>query len=128
MKTSGGQPGNNNAGRGCEWRDAIRHELATLGRKARDKRKEKNEVEDDDDDPAFELGLRVIARQCISQAAQNLSAVKEIGDRMDGKVPQALELGGMDGKPIDVNWMVEIVEPKNEGVPANEKEADDRTT
>lgn len=120
MKTSGGQPGNNNAGKGSEWRNAIRYELAALGRKARDLRKEEGKVEEGDDAPAFEVGLRVIARKCISQAGTSLAAVKEIGDRMDGKVPQALELGGKDGKPIDMNWLVEIVEPDHAEAPASE--------
>lgn len=111
MAESGGQPGNTNARRGSEWRDAIRYELAALGRKAREKRKDADEVEDGDDDPAFELGLRVIAKKCISQAAMSLAAVKEIGDRIDGKVPQALELAGEGGKPIDIAWTVNVVKP-----------------
>jgi hypothetical protein len=60
------------------FRDALRMELAAAG----------------DDHKA----LREIARNLIAQAGKNdpsaLPAIKEIGDRLDGKPAQALEMSG----------------------------------
>jgi len=98
---SGAQPGNRNATKGADWRDAIRYELAAIGR----------DVEGDD--PAYRKGLRKCAAKFIEAACDgNLLALKELGDRMDGKAPQAIELGGPDGGPIPaVAWSILPVTP-----------------
>ncbi len=36
--------------------------------------------------------------------AGELSALKELGDRLDGKAAQQIDLGGKDGKPIIVQF------------------------
>jgi len=51
--------------------------------------------------------LRRIARAVISKAEQgDIQAIKEIADRMDGKVPQGIE-GGDSDKPFRmlVGWL-----------------------
>lgn len=96
MAERGAPQGNTNGKRGTEWRDAIRYELARIGR------------EIDGDDPAYRKGLRECARQFIEAAqAGEMWALKELGDRTDGKAPQAVELSGGD-RPVEhtVNWSI----------------------
>lgn len=76
------------------FRDALRMELAALG----------------DDSKA----LRSIARSLIAAASEGkMDAIKEIGDRMDGKPAQAIE-NGEDGA-FEVIQRIErvIVRPEN---------------
>jgi len=71
-KTSGGQPGNNNAEKGRKWRDAINKAIA------RDKQ-----------------ALERVAKALILKAEEgDIPAIKELGDRIDGKVSQELEHSG----------------------------------
>ncbi len=67
------------------FRDALRIELAAIGEDSK--------------------ALRSIARSLIAAATEGkMDAIKEIGDRMDGKVAQAV-IGGEDGDPaITVTW------------------------
>ena len=91
MAERGGQPGNNNGSSGNEWRDAIRYELAKIGR----------EIEGSD--PAYRKGLRECASEFVKAAkAGEAWAMKELGDRTDGKAPQAVTLSAPDGVPIGV--------------------------
>lgn len=58
--------------------------------------------------------LREIAEALYEKAAQgDVGAIKEIGDRLDGKAAQALQLMGEDGGPVQlqaIDW--NIVPPK----------------
>ena len=57
------------------FRDALRMELAALGEDSK--------------------ALRSIARSLIAAASEGkMDAIKEIGDRMDGKPAQAMEMSG----------------------------------
>lgn len=48
--------------------------------------------------------LEVIADRCVSAAADgDLTAMKELGDRLDGKPKQATEVSGPDGEAIPVS-------------------------
>lgn len=68
------------------FRDALRMELAALG----------------DDSKA----LRGIARSLIAAASEGkMDAIKEIGDRMDGKAAQAIIGGDNDDPEIRVSWL-----------------------
>ena len=91
----GGAPkGNNNAGSGTEWREAIR--AVTLQYAKGDiKRK---------------MALRKVAETLLEKAlAGDMTAIKEFGDRFDGKPGQALELsGGVDVR----SFPLEYVKPK----------------
>jgi hypothetical protein len=54
--------------------------------------------------------LRAIAEALLTKAAEgDISAIKEFGDRVDGKVVQALEGTGADGEFI-TKMVVEFVE------------------
>ena len=47
--------------------------------------------------------LRKIAEKMLDMAeAGDMGAIKELGDRIDGKVPQGLNLGGADGGALTV--------------------------
>jgi hypothetical protein len=88
--------GNANSGRRAEkpFRDALRMQLKEAG----------------DDHKA----LRIIAAKLIEKAQEgDMQAIKELADRTDGKVPQAI-VGDDDEAPINVvNKIVrEIVRPQ----------------
>ena len=77
--------GNTYAANGSRWRNAIDKALAKRcksdGQKA----------------------LVDIAEQLLAKASEgDVSALRELGDRMDGKPKQAIDLGGQDGNPVRV--------------------------
>jgi hypothetical protein len=77
--------GNDNAAKGTQWRDAIRVALAM---------RSKSEAKS---------ALVKIAEALIAKAEEgDLAAIKELGDRLDGKASQSVELSGKDGEPIPV--------------------------
>lgn len=82
--------GNQNSGRKQEkpFRDALRMELAAAG----------------DDSKA----LRLIAQKLIEKASEgDMQAIKELADRTDGKVAQAIVGGDEDDNPINVVHRIE---------------------
>lgn len=85
MASRGGQPGNNNAGKNKPWTEAIRRALLAEDGKR----------------------LRAIADRLLVEAELgNVRAIQEMGDRIEGKVPQAIT--GADGGPLqvqDVPWL-----------------------
>lgn len=85
MADRGGQPGNQNAKKNKPWAEALnRALLAEDGKKLRD-----------------------LAERLIERAKEgDVTALKEIGDRMDGKCVQALEHTGADGEPINTSLTV----------------------
>lgn len=47
--------------------------------------------------------LRVIAEKLLEKAAEgDMAAIKELGDRLDGRAAQQVQLTGEDGGPIQV--------------------------
>jgi hypothetical protein len=68
------------------YRDALRMEAAL--------------AENGEDSPAPKGSLRWIARQQLIRAGDDTSAAKEIADRLDGKVAQALIGGDEDDNPL----------------------------
>jgi hypothetical protein len=77
--------GNNNAKKGNEWRDAIQYAVKAY------------------EADGIERGsaLKAIAKKVIGMALEgDIQAVKEIGDRLDGKPVQAVT--GGDGGPLTV--------------------------
>ncbi len=72
-----------------EWRDAIRKAVYEL-REAEGKGKVKKIK-----------ALTLLARRLVTKAMEgDVAALKEIGDRLDGKPAQSVELGGKDGKDL----------------------------
>lgn len=79
MAERGGQPGNKNAAKTRPWADAInRVLLAEDGKK-----------------------LRALAEKLVDRAIEgDISALKEVGDRVDGKPAQQLDLANAGGQPL----------------------------
>jgi len=73
------------------FRDALRLEIAT--------------AQDDNDYKS----LRRIARELLSKASGgDVVAIKEVADRLDGKVPQAI-VGSDDDPPISVQKIERVI-------------------
>jgi hypothetical protein len=94
----GGSPGaplgNANVERGKRWSGAIRRAL--------------NEYTDDNVKQGE--ALLKIAEGIVREAiAGDKDAIREIGNRLDGKPAQALTLSGDSDSPLDVNHKVEFV-------------------
>ena len=79
----GGAPlGNNNGGKAKPWAEAIDRAIKR-------------------DRPALDR----LAQVLIAKAMEgDMSAFKELGDRLDGKPKQQTELTGLDGGSIAVSW------------------------
>lgn len=83
----GGQPGNQNATKGRVWRDAINRAL---------KLREKSRFDG-------KVALDILAEQLLTQCdLGDISALKELGDRLEGKAAQSLELSGDKENPLCV--------------------------
>ena len=85
---AGAPIGNTNGAKGKDWRNAIRRALAHKHGSVQD-------------------GLLAIARQLVDKAEEgDLTALKEIGDREDGKPAQTIG-GDPEGSPVamSVTWI-----------------------
>lgn len=81
--------GNTNAAKGRDWRDAIRRATARHG------------------EADYRKGLDKLADEFVKAVSEgDISAFKEYGDRIDGKVPQALIGGDEDDPAIKVEGIV----------------------
>jgi hypothetical protein len=58
--------------------------------------------------------LRRIAEALLTKAETgDINAIKEVGDRLDGRPQQAMEIGGPDGGPVQVTAIHRvIIDPK----------------
>ena len=76
----GAPKGNSNAKRGKEWRDAIMRELRRVGE------------ERDGDALSYHKGLDACAQEFVKAVrAGDAWALKELGDRIDGKAHQSID-------------------------------------
>ena len=100
MAKSGGQPGNKCAAKGAQWRQAIRKALAKY-------------ADANGDKVSAKRGLELVAEKFVEAAAAGEPwAMKELGDRIDGKPSQGVELSGPAGGPIEaVEWSILPVVP-----------------
>lgn len=89
----GGQPGNTNSSRDNRlWRNTIQRAIAQ-------------------GDPER---LRRIADKLLDKAAEgDMAAIKELGDRIDGKASQQIELTGDADKPVAHRIEMVVVDPKS---------------
>jgi len=90
-KKVGGQPGNTNSSKNNRlWANTIRRAV----------------VQDD------ASRLRRIAEALLDKAADgDISAIKELGDRLDGKSVSTTELSGIDGSDLPLGITVKYVKP-----------------
>lgn len=80
MATSGAQPGNQNAAKGKVCRDALKRALSRRAKGDCDK------------------GLDLICTKVVSLALKGEQwAVQEVFNRLDGRVPAAVEVSGANG-------------------------------
>lgn len=95
IETMGAPVGNTNAAKAKVWADAIRYVLAEAEREETPR-----------------LRLRELARILVSRAADgDLSALKELGDRLDGKPAQAVAVTGEDGGAVEMSLRVTGIPP-----------------
>lgn len=88
MATSGAQPGNNNATKNRPWAEAIRRAMARAEADGNYK------------------SLNALADRLLEKAAEgDMAALKELGDRLDGRPAQAIV--GDAEQPIahTLTWM-----------------------
>lgn len=87
----GGQPGNTNSSKNNRlWADTIRRAV----------------VQDEAN------RLRQIAEALLNEAASgNIAAIKEVGDRLDGKSVATTELTGADGSDLPLSIGINFVKP-----------------
>ena len=92
----GAPTGNTNYISGRRWKDAINRALS--------KRSRSDQIE----------ALDELAEKFLNLCDQgDLQAFKELGDRIDGKASQSLELTGAEGGPVKVEKIERvIVDPK----------------
>ena len=92
---AGGAPqGNQNAKSGTIWKDAIRKAVMQKNGNT----------------------LRKLADKLIEEAEKgNIVALKELGDRLDGRAAQSLQISGDPDKPLITRVEQVIVDPANSG-------------
>lgn len=107
MAGRGAPIGNDRAKRGKEWRDAIRKALVQY------------EVKDDNGKVIVKRGegLHAVATRLVDAAMTgDTSALKELGDRLDGKPHQSIDLEatGKNGAPLipAINLAVDAMKAK----------------
>lgn len=108
MANKGGQPGNNNAGRGQIARQALEIAVRRLAAS-----------EDDEDKPIAEKisPLVDIWIKAIEKAKDDgdMQALNAIMDRLDGKPGQSINLGGQEDNPLRIQEVkVTFVDPEPE--------------
>lgn len=60
--------------------------------------------------------IHAIAEKLFENAQEgDLGAIKEIGDRLDGKSVATQELTGPDGSNLPISIAIDFVKPKDEG-------------
>ena len=88
-----------NAAKGREWTQAIKRALSRRG------------------EGDYRKGLDVLADKLVKAAESDesafLKAIEAVGDRMEGKVKQQMEVTGEDGGPLKIQQIERvIVDPK----------------
>jgi hypothetical protein len=89
---AGAKIGNKNATKGKDWTDAIRHALATY----------------ENDSIKRGHALKAIALKLVGKCLEgDTGAMEKLGDRIEGKVPQAIT--GADGGAIEIAQIQRVV-------------------
>jgi len=99
MNKGGAPKGNNNAGKNKAWSDAVHKAL--MAEHEPDKKK-----------------LHKLAEKLVDMAIEgDMQAIRECGDRMDGKAHQSVEISGDPSKPLITEIKRTIVDPKDKSNP-----------
>jgi hypothetical protein len=92
LSQSGAPPGNQNASKGRQWSEAVKKAIRT--RYGKD----------------WEESLEELASKLVDAAhSGDMQALKEVGDRLDGKPKQQTELSGPDGAAIPMRTVINFV-------------------
>lgn len=87
---AGAPEGNNNPEKGKRWKLAIEKALEKRG-------------------PSMVEALAAVAEQLIQKASEgDISALKELGDRIDGKAAQSVALTDPDGGRLSINLIKDM--------------------
>jgi hypothetical protein len=86
------------------WRDALMIAV----------KRDEDETQQVADDKKAPMLARIAAQVVLDALDGEASAVKEIGDRMDGKAKQQTELSGPDGDDVPVGIAVRIIGARND--------------
>ena len=90
------QKGNNYAGKAKRWSDAIDRALSKRGR-----------------NDAL-LALDDLAEKLLAKCDEgDMTALKELGDRIEGKPSQSVDIGGQPDNPFVSELLVKMVEARN---------------
>ncbi len=102
---AGAPLGNNNGAKGAEWRSAIKRALTRASERL-----------GDGDEIGWRKGLDLAADKFVEATCDGEAwALKELGDRVDGKPKQGVEVSGPEGGPIQaVEWSILPVTPIDE--------------
>lgn len=101
MAKAGAPLGNNNAGKNKRWSQAIDKAL-----------KQYNEGDVQMGQALDKIAMKLV-RQAIKGDSQDFkTAMQEIGDRIEGKVPTAIT--GEDGGPLTVELITEFIREDSE--------------
>ena len=101
MAERGGQPGNDNAAKGAQWRNAIERIVNHWPNPPEQWAAQQN------------MGLHKMAFLFVSKMVDDgdISFFKEFGDRLDGKPKQQTEITGPDGSAVLSGVTVKMVKP-----------------
>ena len=92
----GAPKGNKNATKGRPWRDAIDRALVIRERSRIDGK----------------AALDALAEQLLLKCDDgDISALKELGDRIEGKSAQALTISGDEDNPLKIIGSIKLVKP-----------------
>lgn len=93
--SQGGAPiGNKNAAKAKAWADALRKALAQY---------------EADGIPQGQALSKIAERVVIQALAGEKDAIQEIGNRLDGKAAQSVEMSGPDGGPVETITGVKLI-------------------
>ena len=95
MAGTGAPIGNDYAAKGARWRNAIDSALEL-------------KCKSDGQKALVDIALAMIEK-C---GEGDMTAIKELGDRIDGKVAQSVNLGGQKDNPLTTKIVNEIVSPE----------------
>lgn len=90
----------NGAKKRLPWSQALKRSLTRLA------------ADNGEKSPNYRRGLDKVADAVVRDAAEgNKDAWMELGNRLEGKPSQAIEVSGAGGGAIDLKWTVEVTEP-----------------
>ncbi len=99
----GGQPGNNNGGSGKSWREALDKAVKQYtNTKAQSAKNGISVIKRGE--ALFKIATRVVEASLLG----NKDAIQELGNRLDGKAHQSMDIGFHDDMPLEEMNLAEL--------------------